>query len=185
MDKINFTGIKNTGFMHTKVIHPNYMRALQRNYLLVQLTDDYNGKDLAEFKETVKKCQPELGECVFPYDSSFVNIFTQKWDDNDIPRLFVNFKEIVPSRSTMPLFSYIAALTRRLADIPKVEINRCFKYGPDGDKFMYGDVNLSEIVRDSAQLENALQSIYNVKSVNAGAKLINNDIQEQMYDFFL
>ena len=54
MNSINFTGIKNAGFMSAQVIHPELMSIIDRNYLVAQLTDDYNGNDLTEFNEVVK-----------------------------------------------------------------------------------------------------------------------------------
>lgn len=186
MNGINFTGIKNAGFMSAQVIHPELMSIIDRNYLVAQLTDDYNGNDLTEFNEVVKKCQPDLGECTFPFNKNFINIFTSKFRKIDsVPELYVNFKKVPMTSRTMPLFSYVARLTRRLAKVKpeKLEINHCFKFGPDGDRFIYGDIGISDIVRDSDKLEQALNSIYSPNAVKIGAKRINQDIQEQMEDY--
>ena len=64
MDKVNFTGIRNIG-AYMKPL-PYAMPNTTKTYLIAQLTDDFDGKDLNEFKEAAKKCEQITGKCVFP-----------------------------------------------------------------------------------------------------------------------
>ena len=92
---------------------------------------------------------------------------------------------VEPETKTMPLFSYIAKLTRRIIGSTEgdIKISNDFKYGPDADIYI-SDIKISELEASQERQKLILDNIYSLPSAKAGAKNINNDIQAQMMDYF-
>ena len=192
MNNINFTGLKNIGGITIKQQHLFGDFQKQQDYLLVHLTDDYNGHDLAEFKDVVRKCQPDLGACTFGPDNRFIHIMTRtvKETNNEfdipVPQLFVNNKLVPVTDKTLPLFSYVAKLTKRIQNMDDNDFvyNNDFKYGQAGRLFMIDGVDLSNLAAGANISENELMDkLYSSMSAKQFAKLINKNVQKQMIDY--
>lgn len=185
MDNINFTGLKNIGFLNIYEKQPQIPFPLRRSNMIIQLTDDYNGKDLSEFKEILKKCATKEESYIFPHDSNFLHLFTAQYENSiDIPELFVNWIKVPTENKTMPLFTYIAKVTKRIASMKSKDfiVDNDFKYGPDGNEYIFPMKKLTDFIYPE-NIPRTLDMIYSQHSCKYGADKINNDIQTQMLDY--
>lgn len=185
MDNINFTGIRNIGA---------YVKPLQQSlpdvtvtHMVINLTDDYNGKDLTEFKEVAKKCEPIIGKCRFAKDPNFIHVMTSSVQEKGlIPRLAVNYIVIPIQRETLSMFSFIAKLTRRISQMSEkqFEIANDFKFGPDGDSYIFPMHKVSDLNPSNPdKTRELLSEIYSPNNDKQVAKLINEHIQISMEDY--
>ena len=185
MDNINFTGLRNIG-AYMKPL-PYAMPNTTKTYMIVNLTDDFNGKDLTEFKKAAKKCEPIIGKCIFPYNSKFIHIMTNVINNGkDLPDLAVNHIIIPAQRETLSMFSYIAKLTKRIAQMTNesFDIHKDFKYGPDGDNFIFPAGRVSNFNPDNPEKTHEfLDEIYSPETDRKVAIVINRHIQARMEDY--
>lgn len=185
MDKINFTGLKNIGSYSKNL--PYYPKNQLRTHMIINLTDDYQGNDLTEFKEIAKKCRPLLGNMNFAKNSNFIHIMTSTTNlKDDVPGMAVNHIVIPARKETLPLFSYIAKLTRRIANMTDKEfiINNDFKYNNDGESFIFPLIKVSDLTKHNKQKTNQLlDEIYSPENNRKVSQIINNHIQQQMEDY--
>lgn len=187
MNNVSFTGLRNIGACSFAY---NYEKGKRiGTALLVNLIDDNKGKDFSEYKDVMRKCS-ESFEHYFPEDKNFLHVQTIKYfpDDEDfetVPQLVVNGYVVPTENKTMPLFSYIAKLTKRIIGSTEgdIKISNDFKYGPDADIYI-SDIKISELEASQERRKLILDNIYSLPSAKAGAKNINNDIQAQMMDYF-
>lgn len=187
MNNVSFTGLRNIGACSFAY---NYEKGKRiGTALLVNLIDDNKGKDFSEYKDVMRKCS-ESFEHYFPEDKNFLHVQTIKYfpDDEDfetVPQLIVNGFPVEPETKTMPLFSYIAKLTKRIIGSTEgdIKISNDFKYGPDADIYL-SDIKISELEASQERRKLILDNIYSIPSAKAGANNINNDIQAQMMDYF-
>lgn len=187
MDNINFTGIRNIG-AYMKPL-PYAIPGTTRTHMIINLTDDFNGNDLKEFKEIAKKCEPVIGRCIFPNDSNFIHIMTSVVNGGkDLPDLAVNYIIIPVRRGTLSMFSYIAKLTRKIASMPdeKFDIRKDFKYGSYGDEYIFPGIRVSDMNPSKpSKTKEFLDEIYSPSNDREVAKVINKHIQARMEDYLL
>ena len=187
MNNVSFTGLQNVGAC--SVIYATERGKKLGTSLLVNLTNDYKGKDLTEYENVMRKCSDSFDH-YFPYDRNFLHVQTQKLVPEDeefeaVPQLLVNGYPVVPETKTMPLFSYVAKLTKRIMGLAEgdIKISNDFKYGPDADCYITG-VKISQVEGNQEQRKILLDNIYSLPAAKHGAKNINDDIQAQMMDYF-
>lgn len=184
MDKMNnisnisFTGIKNIadiGFVRPK----NTMSSA----LSMVLTDDLRGKDLTEFKSVIDKVAKKSKNFRHKDGVEFLNF--EKRENMDVldvagsTRFYLNGKEVEVKDENLPIFSYLAKLTKKIANMDKKDmiINEDYKqfeassklvYGEDIDSFHHQGLDYPEyynrffdrnVVRDSAEEMNDLIQI--------------------------
>ena len=192
VNNVNFTGLKNIGGISCYQQHLQGNFQKQQDYLLVHLTDDYNGHDLAEFNEVVKKCQPDLGVCTFEPGSRFIQIMTKTVNEADnefnvsAPQLFVNNKLVPVTDNTLPLFSYVAKLTRKIQNMDDKEFvyNKDFKYGLAGRTFMISGFDMINFAnRENVSVDEIMDKLYCPMTAKRKAQIINSNIQKQMLDY--
>ncbi len=185
INSISFTGLKNIGGS-SLIVENDKGRKLVHKYLLVNLTDDRFGKDYTEFREAVKRCNGTAGACIFPLDKNFLHIATVRPEvGNQPPQLFVNHDLIPTQDETMSLFSYIAKLTKRIANMDEKDfvVNQDFKYGPDADEYIIPNKTVSEVVPPEYR-ELFIENFFAPETSKYTAGTINDDIQTQMLDYF-
>ena len=193
MNNVSFTGLRNIGgcTLYQTTLQQNIYE--KQDYLIALLTDDYNGKDLTEFKNVAKLCRDKLGSCTNADDNRFLHIETKTLCNVEneyekyVPKIFINGKEVPPSRSTIPMFSYIAKLTRRINGMKSEEFvyNQDFKYGTAGRTSLVPDYDLGDIVRNFKwKLSEFIEKIYSADSSCCTAKVVNDNISEIMMDYF-
>lgn len=185
MDNINFTGIRNIGAFAKPLTYtsPN----VKVTHMIINLTDDYNGKDLTEFKEVAKKCEPIIGRCEFGKNPNFIHIMTSLSEKKDsIPILVVNYLIIPIKRETLSMFSFVAKLTRRISQMSdnQFEISNDFKFGPAGDSYILPCHKVSTLnSSDPKKTKELLNEIYSPANNKRVAKIINKQIQYSMEDY--
>lgn len=181
MDNINFTGLYNIGAVITRLDNPN--KILRAN-LLVNLTNDVKGKDLSEFREVLQRCKPDIGNCKFPQDD-FVHIMTSAYDNKEyVPKLAVNRNILPVNNKTVPMFDYIAKLTRTIIKMNDAEFNknRNSKLGYIND-YLIPELKLNDIVSSFREFMNIYSCVIDPNTCRTVAKKINTDIFEQMVDW--
>ncbi len=214
---INFTGIKNIGYCNAS-FNDEAFRVLQNDnedefeyenqaqeesdygYPLykkqevhtinIELTDDFNGKHLSEFKKALKNSNLPYADYVNPINSKFLNIYLTddiiedddgKFKDNV---LYVNNLEVELKDKTLPIFSYIAKLISEIAHKPKEEfvVNKDYFASDDAKEgILFGD-NMEDIYKED-YLE-VMEDIHDPQNVKNGAKKMNNVIMEFMSKYF-
>ncbi len=187
MNEINFTGIKNIGALNVlsyKLGGDNL--PTEGKYLVANLTNDYNGRDLDEFKNAKKACGSILDGYIFPHDSNFVHISSKRQLGKENPKLYLNMKEIPVQRETMPMFSYIAKLLRKISGMEdsKMYTASDFKYGEAGDLYILGDNRISNSTINLEEYLTAIENAFSPNNVKCTAKNINHDLQKQMEAYF-
>ena len=183
-NKINFTGLKNTAALQfIKCNTVNNEKIINTN-MLVQLTDDFNGKDLTEFYDVVKKCKT-LGFEIprFNLDKNFIYLSCQKSSNTSyLPNLYINGKRLASKNATMPMYSYIMKLAKRvskMAEKNEIEVNKDFKYGEDAPVYInpFNEIKL--------ELNNSdMDGICSQENVKQGFDIVQDVITERMNAFF-
>ena len=190
ISNINFTGLKNIGAMFNIEINTDrkniagYLKPIERKYLLVKLTNDKFGNDLDEYEQTLALGTPELDNFKFLHDKRYVNIITEKPYHSTVPpKLFLNLEELPIHENTLPMFDFLAKLTRKIANKQDNDFiyEDKFPMCDAGDLFIMGDTRISEISRNQREYIDKTLYAYNPKMARHIAKTINNSIQEQ-YD---
>lgn len=147
MNNISFTGIKNIadiGFVGPK----NTMSST----LSMVLTDDFRGKDLTEFKSVINKVAKKSKNFRHKDGVEFLNF--EKCENMDVldvagsTRFYLNGKEVEVKDENLPIFSYLAKLTKKIANMDKKDmiINEDYKQFEASSKLIYGkDINFFHI----------------------------------------
>ncbi len=175
MDKvnnINFTGIRNIGtikFSREKV---------NCHSLSMILNDDFNGKDLTEFRDALKKIDISRRLAFLNDDTlSAVNIECLETFDNQ--RYIALNGSPLHCDKDIPLFSYLAKLTRKITKMPEKDmvVNNDYKYFEAKDKLI-SDFEIEDY--ENLAASGAAESIFNRQAVKRGASMVNSKIQDIM-----
>ena len=185
MDKINninFTGISNIGFINFKR-EPGARGSLSKSISMV-LRDDLKGKDLSEYKMALHKVTDSPSDFYFHPESPHV-LNVECYSDRNGDVLMLNGNVIEPENKTMPVFSYIAKLTRKIANMPEkdMSVNKDYVAYEAPTNLIYG----SEInVRQSSPEQKSvfLNGFFNKDGVKYGAEQVNEFIQRIMNKYF-
>ena len=197
---INFTGVKNIGYFNRQFVDDNEFRnlrddvevenenyyCLDEKFLTVQLTDDYNGKDLTEFKKAIstsdlKRKYPN------PVGNDFLNIFVEKEEykkdltEGSKVSYFINGEELKINDKNLKFISYVSKLMKKISQTPenKLVYNRDFVNGEEADKAIILGVDLID-----TPFYFAKNDIYSPSQAISGSKLVFNEIQDTMMDYF-
>lgn len=143
---ISFTGFKNISTV--KFVDPSIPNDYYMYSMTMQLTDDYDGKDLSIFKKTVQ--QPSTFQYAPLEDSRFVNVQLVKTPDQDA-YMCVNGEPLLPNRDTLGMFSVVAKLLKRVRDaVPEqMVINRDYVCSDEYDNMVIPGHNLREFLGDN------------------------------------
>ncbi len=185
MDKIsniNFTGISNIGFINFRR-EPGAKGALSRSLSMV-LRDDVKGKDLSEYKLVLRKITDSPSDYHFDPDSPNV-LNVECYSDRNGDVLMLNGNVIEPDTNTMPVFSYIAKLTRKIANMPKKDmvVNNDYVNYEAQTNLIYG----SKIAVNGASPQQKFEFLggfFNKDDAKYGAEQTNNFIQKIMGKYF-
>ncbi|MBR6127284.1 hypothetical protein IKQ21_06325 [bacterium] len=193
MNGITFTGIKNIGACGFSRKIPNSEHAIVKNNLILQLTDDYNGRDLTSFEEVIKNCNAKKWFRNFPEDNRIIHIMTEYQTDlskeveSIYPSLYLNYNPVPVNKETLPLFSYIAKLTRRIFNMKDSEFKRDsdFVYGPIGRICLIPEYDMLAIAKNlKYKFRNFMNEVpFSNQSSRQFAEKINENINKQMIDY--
>jgi len=172
--QVNFTGIRNISSIE--------MQTSQNKYLIInaELTNDKYGNDLDEYKNFLRKNPNNFYN---PINSKFVNITTL--DSNDI---YFNHKLLEINDSNLPICTYMAKLTQKIANKNPQEfiINKDYVTSDEFWDNTLNDKNVSnKIIKKCAQEQiNILGAMTNPYEVKQNSTKINNQIQNIMAEYF-
>jgi len=184
---INFTGIKNIGAV--EVIIPS--NNCDMSILSMQLTDDEQGNDLEKFKKSFYKNQ-NLNDYLTAYDGALsINVSTNvKKEEDYLPNkytFYVNGTELEVNDDNLPVFSYLAKLTGKIANKKDSEMGGDVNYikspnflkgtslGYFFKQYFYSNTNIN--------IPDTLDQLFNPNLARYRAKMINNAINETMIDY--
>ena len=195
--QINFTGYKNVGLCtcqgaNEASVQDYNLQPQQLHFLNIQLTDDYNGKDLTKFKQLLK--DQNMTGYSNPIDTNFLNIttFQDIYQDtkNKNLAIFVNNKPLPINDDNLPIISFIAKLIRRIKETPEdgLTVNNDYKTGPEVAKLIIPGIDLHDEFDDNDNKDEyyrlTIENIHSYPNVHAGTSVMFDQIQEKMIDYF-
>lgn len=172
---ISFTGIRNTSYA---VDRNNWTKKVEARYLNTQLTDDKYGNDLTEYKALISKNKYFQN----PFYSNFINIAAYNNYGTHVFQL--NGKTIPETDEYIPLFSFVAKLTKKISEIPEKDYINDIGYlkSDFADKALLLDKSLSKEL--GIPLDDFFDKMHDPKNIKKCSKNINNSIQECMFSYF-
>ena len=178
---VSFTGFKNAGFL-------NVVQPLSNQVILnfnTQLTDDYNGKDLSEFRAALKKANTGSGY-INSVNPEFVNVMAVITVEKDGFKnaVYLNNNELEVCDKNLPIFSNIAKITRKVASTPfdKFILNQDHLSSDDLRYGMLLDMDLKEQCGNS--YDSLMAHAHAPETAAAGAMAVNYFIHSVMLDYF-
>ena len=114
---VSFTGINNVKiFTKSNPIDKNSMDV----FIDCDLSNDRNGMDLADFKETLKKCRPCYQiNCINKQSPQNIKLISQTRSfRNELRTSFKinNYDIMLDERQILPLYSFMARLTKKISE---------------------------------------------------------------------
>ena len=182
MDKINnvsFTGIKNVGCLAFQDTPTTF-----RNALSVIITDDAKGQDVVEFRKVVDKVAQKSKNFMNDKNYNLLNIETRISQDDQT--LYLNNKPVKVNDENLPIFSYLAKLTKRIANMPKKDfvIERDYVDFATPDNLVSDRRILFEGYEDYWNYKGVYDNYFERDAVQPFAKRVNKFIQEKMNKYF-
>ena len=180
MDKINnisFTGIRNIGFIE---FSKNFTIGLSKHKSLsMVLSDDFNGKDLTEFLDVIKKIPRTQTGYLHQSSKNMLNIECATLNGEKL--LSVNGRAIEVNDEHLPMFSYIARLTKKIAAMKDKDIvvNKTYKEYEAENALVYGE-NIIAPESNPSFFDNFFEH----SAIKDGAKRVNEFIQSVMNKYF-
>ena len=183
--QVSFTGFKNAGYLTIANIGEVPVEVYQSN---IQLTDDKDGKDLTEFRNVLRKTG---GNFINPINCDFVNIecvsrlYTDEDGDGVENFMLLNQREVEVCDKNLPIFSFLAKLTRNLAKKPLNEfvVNKDYLESDDCRYGVMAGADMVDLVGEESYLP-VVEMLHEPERVVSGVKGQNEFIQSIMVDYF-
>ncbi len=182
MDKINnisFTGIRNMG-----------VAQFQRNAdsmslsLSATLKNDFDGNDLAEFNSVLKKTFGDKAAKISPSYNDLLNMeFVSKFN-SDEGKVFVNGAHVEVNDHNLPMFTYLAKMTRKIAGLrdEQMPVDTAYKSFYANETLIHG-VRLYPEETSCKEMEERMSPFFRPDLVRKVAKAGNEFIQLLMNKF--
>lgn len=184
MDKvsnINFTGISNIA----GVSFSRKGNSISRSLSMV-LSNDFNGQDFTNFQNVLKKIPNKSDEFKNSVSPDILNIeCVYEPLNNKNSALYVNGQKLDVNDDNLPMFSYIAKLSKRIVGMDDKSIivyNDYKKYMAD-EAIIYG-VSFKKNLPDSLNKEEIIDSVFLPKNSKSFAQYVNNFVQDLMNNYF-
>ena len=183
MDKINnvnFTGLRNIGSCEFQR-QPN---TISKSLSLV-LSNDSNGKDLAEFKSVIAKVTPDLEKFRNNISSEIVNVECKSSGWHFTDALYLNGEEVKVNDKNLPIFTYIAKVTKKITGMPDNNfiVSEDYKDFIADESLIYV-IRLTDSIPEDVSRLNLFNQFFQKDKVKTGAKQINDFIQNIMNKYF-
>ncbi len=177
INNISFTGIRNISFFPF-VARNSDGPSLNKSLTMV-LSDDLKGNDLTEFREAVKKINKKRINFNNSVSGDILNV--TGYEDRRGKMLFVNNCYIHENDSYLPMFSYIAKLTKKICAMNHKDmiVDNDYIDNIAGDVIIR-DMKIPEDIKERCPL----YACFNRDLVKLGAEDINNFIQSIMNNYF-
>ena len=174
---VNFKGFKNIG-----TLGPAKSTGAKDvlNIFNMQLTDDYNGNDLSEYKKVISN-HPELINTVNPY---FMNLISFNFNGKE--GLFLNGKKLPLNDDNLDVYSFVVKAFKKIAmqKTDKFVVNRDYLTSDDfyNGFTQFFDIKFDNLPRDKyAQIVNIL---HDPSIVKESAKSLYNELQNSVIKYF-
>ena len=179
-NNINFTGIRNIGYVGFE--RPVLLNTIKSNSLSMVLSDDLKGKDLLEFWEVIAKIPKNKYGYKHPFSKELLNIECSSLNGFDV--LLINGRPIKVDDEHLPMFSYIARLTRRIAGMKDSEmlVNNDYKEFAAKDTLIYQSKAAPVFVKNGNLT--SVDKFFERDFVRRGAKNVNEFVQKLMNKYF-
>lgn len=188
---VSFTGIKNIGYEYREYDDGNedFNDNSTEHFLTVQLTDDFNGKDLTEFRNKVKTST--LKDYYHPINPDLLNIcMAQEVISDNIGEstelsIYINDSEdeLHIEDKNLSMLSYIAKLLTRISKLPE----RAIKVDED---YLENDAQKSIILGNDLRADygeyydNIIHQVHSADTVKQGAEEMSEILTDKMIDYF-
>lgn len=150
------------------------------------LKDDYYGQDFSNYKNVLKKISnnsDEFENSVSPDILNLECVFDSINNKNSA--LYVNGKLLDVNDDNLPMFSYIAKLSKRIVGMndKNMIINNDYKKYMADNTVVYG-VSFKKNLPDNINKEEVLDYIFSPKNSKNIAQYVNNFVQGLMNNYF-
>lgn len=183
MDKINnvsFTGIRNIAGMEFSRKAPTVSKSLS-----MVLRDDFDGKDLTEFRNVIKKVTDTPSKFNNEISSEILNIECISGGGRFPDGVAVNGELLEVNDKNLPVFSYISKLTRKIGSMPdkNMVIDNDYRDYVADEALIYG-AKISGNLPSNVSRLNFINQFFEKDNVKASAQHVNDFIQNIMNRYF-
>lgn len=184
MDKtinVSFTGLTNIAGINFSRTQYTSSRSLS-----MVLIDDFKGKDLTVFKNVIAKTKNSFTEYKNPVSRDILNIECVSQPGNEYnSAMYINGHFVETNDDNLPIFSYIARLSKQIAGMPEKNmiVNRDYKKYMADETLIYG-VSLKDNFPHNADTEKLTNSFFDTQAVKATAQYVNDFVQGMMNRYF-
>lgn len=178
-NNISFTGLTNIASVYFR--RPGTKES--RN-ISMRLTDDIISGDLSDFRNVLKKTKGDTSTLINMEYPDIINIEALKIRDNT-EALLLNGYVIKPADNTLPMYSYIAKLSRRIAGMKNKDfvVNKDYKEYAAKDILIPGDKNPLAFVPEQDK-KMVMDSFFIPENIRRSAKYINQVLSNIMNSYF-
>lgn len=195
---ISFSGIKNPAYLPTTMYKimgyigdtPIYSKSerIKMNYLNMELTDDFNGKDLTEYRNKLKNSAVNYYEHPINQNSINVGVLKGELAEDRGTYLFLNGNNIDIEDDNLPIISFIAKKLKELSiSSQKVSVDKNFYTTDTAAK----SIVLGQDLRDSYEYQKMdkdplpdLKKYYSYENVKNGSGKMFKLLNGLMVDYF-
>ena len=149
------------------------------------MSNDSNGKDLAEFKSVIAKVTPDLEKFRNNISLEIVNVECKSSGWHFTDALYLNGEEVKVNDKNLPIFTYIAKVTKKITGMPDNNfiVNEDYKDFIADESLIYG-IRLTDSIPEEVSRLNLFNQFFQKDNVKTGAKQINDFIQNIMNKYF-
>lgn len=194
--QVSFTGLKNVGYMNSYG-YPVYNNDNNQHYynknnyfdlniINMELTDDFNGKDLSEYKKAIKNANIENAH--HPLFPNFINfgIVKNELDDDKDTYFFLNGAKLPVTDENMNLFSFLAKSLDKLnaKSVAKFTVNEDYLSDPDTARAIMLGEDMSDKFESEEETQDYLKYvIHDAENVKNGSSKMIKLLEDKIYDY--
>lgn len=197
---ISFKGIKNVGFLEAvnvtaartlgmqenkdedddyEIIPPKPVKIPTTKLINMQLTDDFNGKHLSEYKKLIAK-HPEYKN---PIANNFLNFVLLETADDSV--FILNNKELKVSDDKLDIISFFTNNIKKIANQNQKDfvVNKDYLDSEDFARGFFIGTDLNEDYTEEG-IKSISRYTHNIPKVKEGAQKLLDNITEIMTNYF-
>lgn len=180
INNINFTGIKNIEWVEFSRKPPTVSKSLS-----MVLSDDFSGNDLSEFKSVINKVTPDFDKFKNNISKEIINIECISGCGQLKDTLCLNGKELNVTDENLPIFTYIAKITKKIGSLTDKNfiVNEDYKDFVANDSLIYG-IKFTDNIPSNISRVNLFNQFFEKDKVKISAHQVNDFIQNIMNKYF-
>ncbi len=192
--QVNFTGIRNVGY-NCDLMYPTYIQDgksvynpneyADMNVINMQLKDDYNGKDLSDYKKAVQTSDVENKR--HPIVPDFINLAVLKGElptDKDT-YFFLNGSKLEVNDQNMTIFSFLAKTLKKLKEqsLDKFVVDNDYLFSSDASQSIKLGQDMKDDYKDDLECYAELNKLHNSEHVQNGAEKMLKLLENKIYEY--